>query len=64
MSGKFSSASYFYENTWKVLKHSGFGTKTWDLLLNTKRLQINCHLVSNLYLNIDDGKVLFEKCQM
>ena len=49
MSGKFSSASYFSKNTWKLQKRSCFRRKTLDLLINTTLLLFNCHLVPEFY---------------
>ena len=62
--GKFSSAFYFFKNTWKLQNRDCFGRKTLDILINTTLLKFNCHLMPNLYLNIKQEIVLFEKCQI
>ena len=62
--GKFSSAFYFFKNTWKLQNCDCFERKALDILINTTLLKFNCHLMPNLYLNIKYEIVLFEKCQI
>ena len=64
LSGKFSSASYFFKNTWKLQNSFCFGRKTLDLLTNTSLLQFYFQLVPNFSLNIKFGIAFLEKCQI
>lgn len=64
LSDKTSSASYFFQYTWKLEKCSHFGKRTLDRLINTTLLPFNCHLVWHLYLNIKYKIILFETNQM
>ena len=79
-SGKFSSAFYFFKNTWKLQNRDCFGRKTLDFLINTPKTllfwkknvrsfnkyypSVICHLVLNFHWNIRYEIAHLKKCQI
>lgn len=63
LSGKFSSASYFFENKWRFQKCFCFARKTLKLSINVTLMKFNFHLVQNLYSNIKQEIFRFQNCK-